>query len=89
MPTEADYQNDIPRLIAPKQGEMFVNAKFSDLCANCGHTRAQHLVDPRALNLFATDECKSEQFVYAYDENDKKLPINEGDFAICECERYV
>lgn len=30
--------------------------RFSDLCP-CGHTRADHVVDPRATTVFAVSDC--------------------------------
>ena len=58
-----DADSDPVRLLFPDIPE-----KWSDSCSSCIHTRADHVVDPKAVaNLFAVsncnqDDCKCERW---------------------------
>ncbi len=38
-----------------------LEGNYGDRCSGCGHSRAHHLVNPLALNIYATDDCTFQQ----------------------------
>lgn len=83
MPTEKEMEAFLEgdhRLLDKNE----TTSRFSDLCNNCGHSRADHLVNPAALNLQALSDCNRETRRYGEIGDTEKIVIEE-----CDCERWI
>ena len=80
MPVTDEMLEDVPRTIHDGQ------EKFSDICKTCGHTRANHLVSDKGLNIFAVGECNFQTEIELLDPEGK--PTGQYQFKKCECEKF-
>lgn len=85
MPVQAQVEDpDYERLYTGLQSDYKVSGSFSDKCDTCGHSRADHLLNPSALNLNAVNQCQVECTTGTF-VVDTETGIQTAATGICPC----